>query len=540
MGIAVKRFAWICVILVCVSAQAKDIPVYKAGDTAQADITATLPFDVVNAGATAALKTTRAEEVPAIYRADSHMTNAIAGKFLVAFSEAHTNFTNAIVATYHQTSIDNTMIESSDFGYFITAFNVENKKFPVTVELAVLWARGDDGATLRDKWLGTLVQAMTNHVRADKPPAHFAVRRTIRVVPVTSMDQTLSLASVRDRGYIIATTNVPTISHWRMVYREQFSQVDQPLARVLANFIQPDCQPDVDLTAQARDLATRQIVVSDHYDTGQIIVRHGQMVDAQAIAALDAFNRELIPVALNQQVAAEHENSLQQQELAAQAQQQEAQAQQEAARARQEAQDAHEAAQLALQQQRDALQARNVAESQTEQERTQALLAQTAAQQIRRRDEWLVAALATVSLAAIFVVWRLLRQRRPVAISVPAKLERMEKPMPASVMPAELAPYLAQTLKDAVVQGLASQRAELLEAQRMASVEIAELVERLDLLQAPMQERLRAYQDRIQELQKELAQRTEENREMLKLKIEMMRRQLENERERGRGGVKLN
>jgi hypothetical protein len=114
-----------------------------------------------------------------------------------------------------------------------------------------------------------------------------------------------------------------------------------------------------------------------------------------------------------------------------------------------------------------------------------------------------------------------------------------------AVVPAELAPFLAQTLKEAVVQGLAAQRAELLEVQRTAAAEIATLVHRLDQLQVPMQERLRAYQDRIQELQKELADRTEENRELLKLKIEMMRQQLEAERaretERGEPGrVKLN
>ena len=45
-----------------------------------------------------------------------------------------------------------------------------------------------------------------------------------------------------------------------------------------------------------------------------------------------------------------------------------------------------------------------------------------------------------------------------------------------------------------------------------------------------MQERLRAYEARIQELEKELTALNEENRELLKLKIDMIRRQLEVER----------
>ncbi len=49
-------------------------------------------------------------------------------------------------------------------------------------------------------------------------------------------------------------------------------------------------------------------------------------------------------------------------------------------------------------------------------------------------------------------------------------------------------------------------------------------------MQAPLQERLAAYENRIQELEKELSARTEENRELLKLKIDMLRQQLEEER----------
>jgi hypothetical protein len=95
-----------------------------------------------------------------------------------------------------------------------------------------------------------------------------------------------------------------------------------------------------------------------------------------------------------------------------------------------------------------------------------------------------------------------------------------------------LEPHLTEALKSAVVQELAAQRRQLLAAQQEASAEIAALIRRLEQAHAPMIERLRAYEDRLQELQKELAEQTEQNRELLKLKIEMTRRQLENERSR--------
>jgi hypothetical protein len=252
---------------------------------------------------------------------------------------------------------------------------------------------------------------------------------------------------------------------------------------------------------------------------------------------LDAYSEKLLPGALNQQIAAEHQNAVQQQQLALQAQQH---AQQE----ENEAQNQKAAAQLAQLQQQQALLERKIAENQAAQEREQAatmrqqaFAAQNLAMNIRERNEWLIAGIASVSAVALLIVWWVIRRERPVPISVPAKLQKMENP--ATMAHTELAPFLAQTLKDAVVQGLAAQRAELLHMQRLAAVEIAELVNRLDQLQTPMQERLRAYQDRIQELQKELADRTEENRELLKMKIEMMRQQIQSEQNQ-QGRVKLN
>ncbi len=98
----------------------------------------------------------------------------------------------------------------------------------------------------------------------------------------------------------------------------------------------------------------------------------------------------------------------------------------------------------------------------------------------------------------------------------------------------ELAPHLAQAIKETLVQELAIQRKELLQAQHIAIMELSQLTHHLDELKAPLQERLRSYETRIQELEKELAARSEENRELLKLKIEMMRHQLEIERMRNR------
>lgn len=97
-----------------------------------------------------------------------------------------------------------------------------------------------------------------------------------------------------------------------------------------------------------------------------------------------------------------------------------------------------------------------------------------------------------------------------------------------------LAPQLVEALKNAVVQELAAQRRELLAAQQAATAELTELARRLESVQTPLLERLRAYEQRIAELEAELGRQSNENRELLKLKIEMLREQVEAERTRSR------
>jgi hypothetical protein len=87
-------------------------------------------------------------------------------------------------------------------------------------------------------------------------------------------------------------------------------------------------------------------------------------------------------------------------------------------------------------------------------------------------------------------------------------------------------------LKEKMVSNLASQREEMLEIQRSAAAELVELDQRLTELHAPLQERLLAYEARITDLEKALAAKGDENRELIKAKIELTRKQLEVERSR--------
>jgi len=122
---------------------------------------------------------------------------------------------------------------------------------------------------------------------------------------------------------------------------------------------------------------------------------------------------------------------------------------------------------------------------------------------------------------------------RVIARTLPAQTQPLPPPAVTAVLnavQATLAPHLVEALKHAVVQELAAQRRELLAAQQSAAAELTELARRLEEVQTPLLERLHAYEQRISELEASLAGQSQENRELLKLKIDLLREQLAAER----------
>ena len=74
---------------------------------------------------------------------------------------------------------------------------------------------------------------------------------------------------------------------------------------------------------------------------------------------------------------------------------------------------------------------------------------------------------------------------------------------------------------------LVSNRKQLLAVQRQAEEEIELLERRLEQMQAPFKERIRAYENRISELEKNLAEKDHQNRELIRMTIATARRKLE-------------
>jgi endonuclease/exonuclease/phosphatase family metal-dependent hydrolase len=91
---------------------------------------------------------------------------------------------------------------------------------------------------------------------------------------------------------------------------------------------------------------------------------------------------------------------------------------------------------------------------------------------------------------------------------------------------------LSRWLQGGAAKKLVSERAQLLEAQRVAALKIQGVDERLTRVEQQIQQRTREYERRIGELEKELVEAREENRALIREKIAQVRAEMERERAR--------
>jgi hypothetical protein len=99
----------------------------------------------------------------------------------------------------------------------------------------------------------------------------------------------------------------------------------------------------------------------------------------------------------------------------------------------------------------------------------------------------------------------------------------------AMVLREQLMPELSEFVKQSLVQGLATQRDALMAMQQQAMNSLVEMESRLAALQAPMQDRIRAYETRITELEREISTQSAEMRELTRTILQLMRKKLDEE-----------
>jgi hypothetical protein len=480
---------------------AKDPADYRLGDQIEEDVITPVPLMVVDPIATKAFKDKEEYRIPVIFRHHRSALVAAEAGLRDAFTLARSNFLFLVEDSFRSAQLDETQMGSDLFRRVVETFKHRNKAFPLSDAMARAWAEGSTVLPEQIAISARVHEAMEGLIRYDNLTNAPKLGSLVTLVPVKSIDETITLEEVRTRGVTEFRTNVLTMSRARLALIEKFSPVESDLAKLASRCLRENCFVEADLTRVARARHTDPLFVADNFQAGQIIARKGQLVDAKVMTALGQLQEKLMAGRLAAEIAHEREKVVQEQVQSA---------------------------------------------------------------QIRVSNRWLVIGLIAAGGVLVVALALALRDRRETrmhstALTNPESAQlRGAKPLPLigatsgetadptdswqqRALAAEQkveeahaairAGVLAQ-LKEKMVTNLASQREEMLEIQRSAAAELAELDQRLNELHAPMQERLRVYETRITDLEKALAAKGDENRELIKAKIEMTRKQLETERSR--------
>jgi hypothetical protein len=453
---------------------------------------------VIDQEGTVALKQAEAGRVQVICRYYTNRAEQVEERFRSAFAATRSNFLNAVETAFNRQTLTPQNIASQKFQRLIGNFQRRNKSFPLTTNLAETWARGEPDRILQSSLSARLREAMIRPIRAGGQPApRFTF--SVRMVPVGSDDETLTLDEADKRGRLAPRANIVALPKAKSDLVESFPPEEQALGKYLASLLKTNLVADMELTDKARAKRTDALWAADRYEAGQVIVKQGQVIDRKVKAALNQLREKAAIGSLQERVQTERSIALKA-EQRAEAERANAQKAQERAEAdRTDAQKAHEHDQVAL----------------------------ATAHQVELRNRWLFGGFCALVLVLILVLAR----RKPPASLLPAPVHQGPEVLSlpnaqTAEMRERLIPHLARVLTGRFVQKLISQRTDLIDTQKRAAAEMTELEDRLEKIHAPLQDRLRAYQQRIAELEKELATKGEENRELTKAKIELARKHL--------------
>jgi hypothetical protein len=464
---------------------AKDLSEYRIGDRAEADIVTPFRLDVIDAQATLALRQQEARRIPVVFRFNPEAVHEVETSFRSALDNNRTQFLNAVENTFQRRTLQARALASPRFNRICANFKKRHPLAGLTTNLCEIWARGESDESLRAAVAARLRAAMGHYIRRLAMPADIELGRQVRLLTSTNDSETISVELAETRGRLVQRTDVYLLVRVKDEFVASFPSGDQAVATRLTSFLKENCVVDADLTRRAIAKHIGVVWSGDNYEPGRILVKRGQVIDAKAKAALSQLNDKTTSGRLRQQ------------------------------------------------------------------------LVKLQVDGAGQRDRTLWAGGLAVALILALVALRLARRPKPnpllpariqtsgtggTVIACPACTETIlipsalagtaEAPVPPTpaAFRAALVPHLARLLRNKLVRKLISQRSALLDTQQQAALEVMELEARLQRIQAPLQERLRAYESRITELERELAARGEENRALTKAKISAVRRQQETER----------
>src|SRR6202000_2611562 len=126
------------------SLSAKDLGEYQIGDKVDEDIVATTRLSVVDPEGTQAMKEKEALRGPAVGRYNTNGADVVEAQFRESFTKTRENFLQSVNKAFGHTQLSAEELASFKFETLRVLFQKQNNLFPLSTNLAALWASGDD------------------------------------------------------------------------------------------------------------------------------------------------------------------------------------------------------------------------------------------------------------------------------------------------------------------------------------------------------------------------------------------------------------
>jgi hypothetical protein len=457
------------------------VPEFQVGDKPASNIVTPVHLVVVDQERTETLRQREAARVPAIFR---HYTNAAPEaelKMLAAYNSAKEGFLKSIERSFKTRKLDAETIEQERFGRAVAAYQKANRSFPLTTNLATLWALGEQDQVILEDLTSTLREAMRGYIRPDTLSSLAKSGPSqIRLVPRGSTNAIdLDRALGRSTGYY--RSNFVAVGRVRKDVQTRFGPDEQWAGKFVSSFVRENCVCDEALTLLSRARRTDPIISAETYEAGAVVARAGELIDGKIKMTLDELRRRTEGDVIKAQVVEEKRKA---ETIAA------------------------------------------------ELEATQAKVTQ--AENEKRNLRLAIVGACALSIGMVGLL--IMRARRPRTMAlVPvgpanAQLNSPEAALAAPAVRASVVAEMTRWLKQHFAQRLITSNAAIAETQRLAALQVAELERRLEEMKGPLQNRLQAYEQRITELEQQLVAQGAENRELLKATIKMARERLEAQR----------
>lgn len=461
-----------------------DQPVAGQGMYAPADLV------VVDVERSMRVFSAEGEPVPLVVRVDSHAASLSVEQLNEAFDLTHSAFLSALEKTYGSRQIEARRINSPRFRSFQNEFQSANPLFPVNLILVQSWARGYDGDSARERLASAMEDVMRNYYLANfDEDAVLFIAAVPESMSVKSWDDAATMVRLVEQGEVIGLEEAGSIM------RRNLDVLDLSAAGFLTGLLQPTVKVDPYLTGLLMHERLGPRVVMRTVKEGAIIARAGEPVDHWAELTINTIERmglEILdaPPGAGKSVVADSEAPDQS--------------------GSNEDQNAAASAPAITPAATDGDGGR---------EQSPFLL----------NSAILVGVVVGGSAVCFGFVFWILYRKRSGATSLVARSS-----MEPSDLREAIIPHLARELKNRLVRVLFAQRHALLENEEAASERVREMEARLARLQPAIAEKIRSYEKRIQVLEQEIEEKDQETRDLLRAKLVLARKELDEEISRNR------